>query len=365
MSRLLTISVQNGGSFHARPGETLLDAALMNGVDMPHDCRSGHCGTCRCDIVSGNVLGGETESPSSVLACQARLMSNVEVVVEEVPEIETFKGQVRSLEYLAQDVIEATIETSRPIPYLPGQYCQFRFSGFPSRCYSPTVPITGPLDRNAIRLHIRQIPNGRISSALGNRIRVGHNVKIDGPFGSAYLRAGKANPLILVASGTGFAPIWSIAHSALCEMPDREIVAIVGAKTLNSLYMTAALNRLIAFPRVQVIPVISYGEQHSDLVRIGSPVDYLPPLNNEDIVYACGGPGMVEAAAHVARQAGAKCYSDPFAPAQTESESFAWARRLLASASGTSREKPNSQSRRAKAFVEHNGKLRPRSALSP
>jgi NAD(P)H-flavin reductase/ferredoxin len=336
MSQFLTVSVQNIGSFRARPGETLLDAALMNGIDMPHDCRSGHCGTCRCEVVSGKVLGGETASPSAVLACQARLMSNVEILVEEVPPVETYKGKVRSLEWLAENVVEVAIETARPIPYLPGQYCQFQFSGFPSRCYSPTVPVRGPLDRDAIRLHIRQVPNGRVSGALGRRIRVGHSVKIDGPFGSAYLRAGRSNPLILVASGTGFAPIWSIAHSALCEMPDREIVLVVGAKNLNGLYMTAALNRLVAFPKVQVIPVISQGQRHSDLLRIGSPVDYLPPLSSQDIVYACGGPGMVEATAHVARQAGAYCYSDPFESAQAESDPFAWARRLFSSGSALS-----------------------------
>jgi NAD(P)H-flavin reductase/ferredoxin len=334
---LLTVSIQNIGAFRAKPGDTLLDAALMNGIEMPHDCRSGHCGTCRCEVVSGKLTGGETGSPTSVLACQARLMTNVEILVEEVPPVETFKGKVRSLEWLAEDVVEVTIETSRPIPYLPGQYCQFQFNGFPSRCYSPTVPVRGPLDRDALRLHIRQVPNGRISTALGRRIRVGHNVKIDGPFGSAYLRAGRSNPLILVASGTGFAPIWSIAHSALCEMPDREIVLVVGAKTLSGLYMTAALNRLITFPKVQVIPVISKGERHSDLLRVGSPVDYLPQLTREDIVYACGGPGMVEATARVARQAGANCYSDPFEPAQSgDSEPFAWARRLFSSGSGLS-----------------------------
>ena len=217
---------------------------------------------------------------------------------------------------ISADVAEATIELKEPFEYLPGQYCQFRFTGFPSRCYSPTAPLTGPNDRGQLRLHIRLIPKGRVSQALGRAIKPGHKVKIVGPYGSAFLRPGKAQRLVLAASGTGFAPIWGIALAALAEMPDREIIAVVGARTRNSFYMASGLKRLLAFPKTKVVPVLQSGEADGSIVRIGGPADFLPRLAPDDLVYAAGGPNMVQAVSNIAHAAGATCYADPFAPAE-------------------------------------------------
>lgn len=316
MKKRVNVTLDKGGSFTGRAGQTLLDAGLLAGVDMPHDCRAGHCGSCRCSVVEGTVAGGETESAGAVLACQARLVSDVTIAVEETPPVETFAGSVRSIEKIAPDVLAVEIATKRPMDYLPGQYCQVRFAGFPGRCYSPSAPLNGPYDREAVHLHVRLVPNGRISGALGSTIKVGHKVKIDGPYGSAFLRTGRRERLVLVAGGTGFAPIWSIALAAVAEMPDREIVAVVGARTRDAYYMAPALKRLVAFPAVQIVPVLQYGPTHSDVVRSGSPADHLPRLRADDIVYAAGAPGMVKAVSDIARTAGATCYADPFAPAE-------------------------------------------------
>ena len=315
MKKLLSVTLERGGSFKARQGQTLLDAAMLAGVDMPHDCRSGHCGTCMCDVVAGAIDGGPESNGSSVLACQARMTSDVTIAVEDRPPIETHSGVVRSLTAVAPDVIAVEIETRRPVDYLPGQYCQFRFAGFPARCYSPSAPLTTPLAQGTICLHVRRMSNGRVSGALGGAIRPGHKVRIEGPYGSAYLRSGSTKRLVLVASGTGFAPVWAVALSALAEMPDREIIAVIGARTREVYYMAPALRRLTAFPRVKVTPVLQYGAS-SDCVPIGSPADYLPPLTPDDVVYACGAPGLVQAVSQIARTAGAKCHADPFAPAE-------------------------------------------------
>ena len=104
-----------------------------------------------------------------------------------------------------------------------------------------------PLDRTndgRIRLHIRRVPDGRVSSALDREILEGHRVRLSGPFGSAFLRPGMANRLILVGCGTGFAPVWSIADAAMHENPGRQMVLVVGARSVETLYMTRALCRL-------------------------------------------------------------------------------------------------------------------------
>jgi len=316
MSRhMFQVSIAEMGSFRAKPGENLLDAALMNGVDMPHDCRSGTCGSCRCTVSSGSVEGGETDSPGAVLACQAKVMSDLEIVVEETPPVETFSAKVRSIRDLSADVTEVALAVNGPFEMLPGQYVQVKFGGFPARCYSPTEPLEGPSERGVVRLQIKRVRNGRVSSALGRDIQPGHKAKVVGPYGSAWLRPGQTNRLVLVASGAGFAPIWSIAHAALAEMPDREIVVVVGASSIADFYMAPALWRLVAFPKTQVISVLRTADRRHPELPFGSPVDHMPALSSRDIVYACGAPRMVEAVGAVARASGACCYADPFVPA--------------------------------------------------
>jgi NAD(P)H-flavin reductase/ferredoxin len=301
----------NGQGFSAKFGDLLLDAALMNGVDIPHDCRSGHCGTCRVNVVDGRVFGGDGD-PDSVKACQCRILSDLEIAIEDVPEAVTISGRVVGLVALAPDVVEVCIKLPRPAGYLSGQHYNVRFRGFPARCYSPTAPLDKHSDDGLVRFHVRLVPNGLVSSALGREIGIGHRVTLLGPHGTAYFRPDHPHRLVLVAGGTGFAPMWSIAHAALIEWPQRELIFVVGARTLNSLYMVPALCQLARYRNVTVVPVVSEPQAISKVVRAGQPTDYLPTFSPSDVVYTAGAPGMVESVASRARAAGAKCYADPF-----------------------------------------------------
>jgi 3-phenylpropionate/trans-cinnamate dioxygenase ferredoxin reductase subunit len=303
--------IVNGETFSARRGEVLLDAALTAGIHIPHDCRSGHCGSCRVSIVSGALLGGDVHEAK---ACQCRVIADVAVAVEEVPEVTSVGGRVSALDQVAPDVVELSIELHQPLEYLPGQYLQVQFRGYPSRCYSPTVPLDRFGDPNTIHLHVRRVPGGRVSSALGAGIRVGRRVKLTGPFGSAFLRLGMANPLVLVAGGTGFAPIWSIADAAMRENYQREVVLLVGARTIESLYMIPALWRLASCPNVTIVPVTARRQTANPVVQAGSPADYLPSLHADHIVYVAGPPNLVNAVTDIARANGVICYADAFAP---------------------------------------------------
>jgi 3-phenylpropionate/trans-cinnamate dioxygenase ferredoxin reductase subunit len=120
--------------------------------------------------------------------------------------------------------------------------------------------------------------------------------------------------MILVATNTGFAPIWSIAVAALRENPGRMMMIIAGARSVQSLYMGPALAQLSRFPNVLVVPVCSTPQNVTDTVRFGRPTDYMPRLLKSDVLYACGAPGMVDAIKSVAARAGAVCYADPFLP---------------------------------------------------
>ena len=145
-------------------------------------------------------------------------------------------------------------------------------------------------------------------------------MRLAGPFGSAFFRPGHHGRTVLVASGTGFAPIWSIAVAAIMEQPRRELMLVVAARKLQSFYMHAALCRLALFPNVKIIPVVSEPQNVSQALRSGRPTDHLPALSPDDVVYTAGAPAVTETVARVARAAGSVCYADPFVASLGASE---------------------------------------------
>ncbi|MFZ3360702.1 MAG: 2Fe-2S iron-sulfur cluster-binding protein [Xanthobacteraceae bacterium] len=313
MTRICKVTI-NGEVISAQRGDLLLDAALMNGIEIPHDCRSGYCGTCQVRVIAGRCFGAGQSDSDVVQACQTRVISDLTVIVEKVPEITELSGTIVNLVELASDIVEVCIETRGSLDYLPGQYLAVQFRGYPTRNYSPTVPLEPDIP-DLIRFHVRRLPKSRVSSALGRKIKSGHRVKIMGPFGTAYLRANAPGRVVLVSSGTGFAPIWAIAEAAIKEKPKRQLVLVAGARDLESLYMIPALCRLALFPGVRIIPTVQTSQSITTAVRFGPPIDYLPPLGSGDTVYAAGSPRLVQAVAHAAAASGATCFSDPFLPA--------------------------------------------------
>jgi NAD(P)H-flavin reductase/ferredoxin len=307
----------DGQRFLAPRGQLLLDAALNNGIALPHDCRAGHCGTCCVRLMSGEMQGGEGSEPGKVHACQCRIAGDADITTEQRLAIRRVDGVVGSLRRLSAEVIEVEIRMDQAFPYLAGQYAQVRFNGYPSRPFSITYPLrTSQKNQNgrAVWFHVRRMKDGRVSPSLGKHIRPGHQVKLTGPYGSAHFRPNLVGPLILVATHTGFAPIWSIAVAALRENPERDMMIIAGGRTLESLYMWPALARLATFPNVRVVPVCSTPQTLINAVRIGRPTDHLPPLLPSDVFYACGAPGMVDSIKEIAARIGAVCYADPFLP---------------------------------------------------
>jgi len=310
-SHLVTI---NGTSFQARRGELLLDAALSNGIELPYDCRAGHCGTCCVRLVSGEVRGGEGSEPGIVHACQCRIIGDVAIERSQTSGLRTVEGVLSSLRPLSREVMEVGIRTNRPLPYLAGQYAQVRFRGYPSRPFSITHPLRGDPDNRWVWFHMRRMKGGRVTRSLGRRIKLGHRVTLMGPYGSAHFRHNLNGRLILVGTNTGFAPIWSIAVAALRENPQRTMLVIAGGRAIESLYMGPALAQLAPFPNVVVVPVCSSLKTLSKGVKPGRPTDYLPRLLPTDVLYACGAPEMVDSIKSIAAGFGAACYADPFLP---------------------------------------------------
>ena len=167
----------NGSSFLARRGELLLDAALSAGIDLPYNCRAGHCGTCCVRLVSGEVRGGEGSEPGSVHACQCRIVGDAVIERGQPSGVRTIEGVLSSLRPLSPEVMEVGITTDRALPYHAGQYAQVHFSGYPSRPYSITLPLRGNPNMRSVWFHVRRMVDGRVTSSLGKRITPGHRVK--------------------------------------------------------------------------------------------------------------------------------------------------------------------------------------------
>ena len=305
----------DGQSFLAPRGQLLLDAALNSGIALPHECRAGHCGTCCVRLVSGHVQGAKASDPEKCMPASAGS-----------PEMRTLRlnsdhnpRRRRCAEFIAPPFTEVLKSKSvgQVSALSGGSICPGAFQRFPSRPFSMTHPLRA-LHRNpngrSVWFHVRRMNNGRVSPALGKHIRPGHQVELTGPYGLAHFRPNGQSPLILIATHTGFAPIWSIAVAALRKNPERDMMVIAGGRTLESLYMWPALARLATFPNVHVVPVCSTPQTLIHAVQRGRPTDYLPPLLPGDVLHACGAPGMVNAIKEIAARFGAVCYADPFLP---------------------------------------------------
>jgi 3-phenylpropionate/trans-cinnamate dioxygenase ferredoxin reductase component len=299
----------NGRSVDARIGESLVDAGLGGWIAIPHDCCSGQCETCRVEVVSGRIDDQGTRDGRTVLACQATVLGDAEIRFEAIPTTAKGTGTVTEISALASDVVEVVVALNQPVAYRPGQYVSVKFSGFPERDLSPALREDGSVRERELVFHIRRYPGGVVSTQIGATIRVGHRVRVRGPFGYAYLREG-TGPIVLVSGGTGWAPIWSVARAARREQPHRELVVIAGARDLDGLYMRRSLDWLIDDGVRDVIAVTE--SEYGGPILPGRPTHYLPSLGLEDTVYVAGPPGLVDTVKHKARAAAARCYADPF-----------------------------------------------------
>jgi 3-phenylpropionate/trans-cinnamate dioxygenase ferredoxin reductase subunit len=316
MTRLHDVTV-NGETFKIRTGDLLLDAALVEGIDLPFECRSGRCGSCTVRLLEGHLLGGETGDPGMVRACQSRVFSDVSIAVERRPDVRSVRGTLTKLRWLGEDMAEATIEPASGLGHLAGQYYQVQFKGFPARAFSAAPALEPALDRQHLRLHVRRYETGAVSGVLGKAIREGHGVRLTGPHGSATFESGLAGRIVLFSGGTGFAPIWAIAKAALEEDPDRSMLIVVGVASPGHLYMTSAPRWLARHPNASLVVLTEQPGAEAHGIRVGRPTDYLGLICEGDIVYAAGPPAMTAKVEEAARANGVVFRADPFEPSNT------------------------------------------------
>lgn len=321
----------------AEPGDTVLDALLMAGVGFAYSCQAGNCGTCRCELVEGDVLdleysehalAADDRARGIVLACRTQIWGDVTIRRLDDEEYVLHPSRildcsVASLDRLTHDIwrLRLDIRSGGPFTFSAGQYASVTFGFAPDRPRDYSMG-SAPHE-TGLEFHIREMSAGSVSAGLGTRLRPGDAVRVSGPFGSAHLREKHAGPIVAIAGGSGLAPIRSILL-ALDRLGSAQPVHVyVGARREEDVYGEVELRELVTRrPGWRVHWVLSDpgavvgAGRRAGLVTDAVAAD-LPNLEGFK-AYLAGPPAMVEAAAKLLRARGLAprdLHADAFYPA--------------------------------------------------
>jgi CDP-4-dehydro-6-deoxyglucose reductase len=310
------VSIQpSGRSFSARADESLLAAAIRAGIALPYGCKDGACGSCKCQKLQGTVVHGphqskalsdQEEANGLVLTCCAVAHSDVILESRQVSAAGAFPvrklpSRVVQMERLSPDVMRLRLQlpANDAFAYHAGQYVDFLLQGGLRRSYSMASapqPGAGP----TLELHLRHMPGGVFTDQVFNRMKEKDILRIEGPFGGFYLRE-DSKPLVLLASGTGFAPVKAIIEQLQNLRDPRAAILYWGARRPQDLYLDDWVRaKLAEMPQLRYVPVVSDAlpEDHwrgrTGFVHRAVLQD-LPDLAGHQ-VYACGAPIVVDSA---------------------------------------------------------------------
>jgi CDP-4-dehydro-6-deoxyglucose reductase/ferredoxin-NAD(P)+ reductase (naphthalene dioxygenase ferredoxin-specific) len=295
-------------------GETVLEAALAQGVPYPHGCRSGNCGACKSRLHAGEValspysdyaLSEQERAQGLVLACRAVPWSDAELAWLEADDLVSHPlrdmiCRVEAVESLTHDIklVRLSIAEGGPFTFSAGQYAALGFADLPPRDYSmanmPAADGAGPLE-----FHIRHVAGGLSSAYVANSLRPGEAVRVKGPYGSSYLREQHTGPILAIAGGSGMAPIKSIVETALALGMRQPMHLYFGVRDEPDLYLEQHFAGLAGrYPNLNFTPVLSSPaaatRRRTGLVHEAAARD-IGALDGAK-AYLAGPPIMVEAA---------------------------------------------------------------------
>ncbi len=318
----------SGWQFTAEATDNILDAALRSGVGLPFGCKDGACGSCKAKLLSGQVEQGMHAAPAlsheehvagMALLCCAQARSDLVIEVPQIAGYGEFPARkmpcrITHLERVAPDVVIITLQlpASERLHYRAGQFLEFTLGQGARRCYSIA---TAPHSEESISIHVRHMPGGIFTDALfgaaAKPIKERDILRLEGPLGTFFLRTDCERPILLLASGTGFAPIKAIAETIFHlrlnhddparSQAARHVTIYWGARARHDLYMNELpMHWAAEQPNFRYVPVLSDAlPQDAWSGRTGfvhqAVMQDLPDLSQYD-VYACGAPVMVEAA---------------------------------------------------------------------
>ncbi|MDM0018900.1 2Fe-2S iron-sulfur cluster-binding protein [Variovorax saccharolyticus] len=320
--------IDSAQSFEAEPGESVLDAALRHDLRLPHECRFGGCATCRIKLVEGAVrydefppgLTPEEAEEGYALACQARPASDLVIsAARRLPpcsEPARHLATVLAVQPLCDDVLHLSLEVppEAELLYRPGQYINILLPDGGHRSFS----MASRPHPQALDFHIRRIPEGRFTSGHAARLRPGDRLSVDLPHGNFCFHAEDYRPLLMVATGTGLAPIKSILESLMDDEDCPPVSLYWGMRTEADLYLQDEIRSWAdRFDDFRYVPVLSRADAGWSGRRGHVQQAVLEDFEDlsEHAIYLCGSPAMIGDAkrAFLARNASIDhLYSDSF-----------------------------------------------------
>jgi len=304
----------SGHQFSVEEGELILDAALRQGISFPYGCRTGTCGTCL-----GNVLSGTVEYPDGLpvslmeneheqgkaLFCSAVATSALEIEVREITgaadiQVKTLPARVVSLRKLSHDVMEMTLKlpSTQRLAFRAGQYIEFLLRDGKRRAFSLA---NAPSNDEYLELHLRLLEGGYFTQHVFNEMKEKALVRINGPLGTFFIADDSKRPLIFVAGGTGFAPIKSMIEQLIEAGDKREMYLYWGVRAKRDLYHDDLAKKwAYQHDNIHYVPVLSEVDSQDQwqgregFVHDAVATDF-SDLSDYD-VYMAGPPPMITAA---------------------------------------------------------------------
>ena len=300
--------------FQSSAGETLLEAGLRQNINLPYGCRNGACGACKVQVLTGEVEHGKAmehalshaeRQEGKTLLCCASTKSNLSIACKVVGGVDlipakTMPSRLQKMQRVAPDVmiLYLKLPASERLQFHAGQYLDVLLKDGQRRSFSMA---NAPKDDEFVQLHVRHIPGGLFTDHVFSSMKERDILRINGPHGSFFLREDSQKPVVLLAGGTGFAPIKSIIEQSIATGSTRPMHLYWGARTQQDLYLNAlALYWKNTYPHIHYTPVLSAVTEsdkwhgRTGLVHYAVQED-LPDLSGYQ-VYACGAPIMIDTA---------------------------------------------------------------------
>lgn len=312
----------------------ILDAALDAGVPFPHGCNSGECGSCRCELIEGEIKS-DSHSPEALseadrerglfLACRSRPVGDIKLRwLSKAVALPVVRLNVRvsRLERAADDVmlVHMALPAGKAFNFRPGQFAKLRFGQLPVRSYS----MANQPGEAELVFHVRIVPNGAASGHVDKSLQVGDVVEVQGPFGDAYWDGRKEAPLLLLAGGTGLAPMLSVLDAAIKEGQAADQIHLYhGVRSERDLYASEYLQSWADQHGFRFVPVVVEG----DGPRNGHLHDVVAqdfPDLSAAYIFTAGPPPMVDAVKALASSRGAASHqirADAFFASEPENKS--------------------------------------------
>jgi CDP-4-dehydro-6-deoxyglucose reductase len=304
----------SGRQFSCDADETILAAALRAGVGLPYGCKNGACGSCKGKVIAGQLVHGShqqkalsdtEEAQGMALFCCAKPQGDVSIEVREIQGSDEFPlkkmpSRIAKMEKLSEDVmlIALQLPANERLQYRAGQYIEFMLKDGKRRSYSMA---NAPHIDAQITLHVRHMPGGVFTDQVFSSIKERDILRFEGPHGSFFLREDSEKPIILLASGTGFAPIKALMEHLIDLKSTRPVTLYWGGRRPQDLYMDALCRQWAAnLAHFSYVPVVSDAQPEDQWTGRNGFVHQAVMADHADLsgyqVYACGAPIVVDSA---------------------------------------------------------------------